>query len=373
MTCQNGSLEFTAAFNGSAVNNYLLNGSLANSYAFDGALTAASLFNGVSSSVAEFIGKVEVVCKQFSPEPPPAPGPPSGWVGFPAPSGAGNGSYHTNNSSPQSGSFVITANPSVGDDVSYSFANDTLVFTLIGLGAQIPHNTAGSLVIMPSGVPLAIRGAFGSAWEYISGTDSWTITGSETHDGDTWASCEGGPIANQDAYRFGGRDRNSGFTTNTVETYNKSLGTWSALNNFPISFQGGQATLLRYGPKAGFILVGGGATSGPTTNQRWWFYDPSTDTYEETTSSTTGTYSDSPIGNIQLLNGLCYTAGGGSTYNGSSVNMTNTFDPATETWARESTGNLPFAVDSDTASMLYYTDGTVYIIRSPTSYYGTFS
>jgi hypothetical protein len=221
---------------------------------------------------------------------------------------------------------------------------------------------------------MAIRDSFGATWLYNSGLDQWDGTGNPmVHDGSVRASCKGGFVTDREAYRFGGRTRAGGVPVNTVETFKYSDETWSALNNFPVSFMHGWAVPLITGPEQGKILVGGGATSGPTINHRCWLYNAANDTYVETTSTTSATYHDNPIGAIQLTNGLVYFAGGSSTYNGAAANKTSLYDPSDESWSVDTVGNLPFAVKGDTSSMGYHPDGTVYIIRGTGCYYGTFS
>ena len=297
-------------------------------------------------------------------------GPPASWNSFTGP-GWSSVPFHTSESKLDDGTHVLLGTVSSVDN-TFAFDPSDRSYTDIALVVEHPDNQAGELITLADGTAMAHRNTLGKTRIYTPATDSWVINGTDSgFDGSNHGCCASTVKKGRDAFTFGGRIRTSGNASSYVQSYDMATGLWEARTALPVTSESCMAIPLTVGTQKDKILVGGGGTGSSTENYRWWFYDPKLDTYTETTSSDSTTFLEQCIGTVQLTNGDVYLCGGTNTHKGTASNKTVLFDPDTETWSVDTTGNLPWAVKEDTACMTYErTTGTIYLHRSGTSYWG---
>ena len=197
-------------------------------------------------------------------------------------------------------------------------------------------NTAlgGPATLLPDGRVLVA--GVNSAELYDPATGTWSSTGPPISPTGTATLLQNGKVL-----ATGGRYSNRAL--NSAELYDPATGTWNITGNLYMAREGYTATLLPNGK----VLVAGGYGGGAITNSAE-LYNPATGTWSITGNLNAVRYFHTAT---LLRNGEVLVAGGaGGGGLDFSLESTELYDPATETWS--STGSLNTARCFHTATLL---------------------
>lgn len=291
---------------------------------------------------------------------------PSTWTSFSGPGWSGV-AFHTSDSRLSNGKYLLQGTSTVDRTDLFDESDNSYTATDPG-----PDNQAGELIRLPSGNGLSLRTVVGQTKIYDTAAGTWsaTLPGVARLDGGEFTLCRTETVGKEAVY-FCGKDRGTGNTRKWVQTFNEATETWTDQQDWPnpLNQRNMVSCYIHTGPFAGQVFVGGGGV-GSTERYEWYFWNPATDTYTQTTTNDSTTYLSDCNGVVQLGSGEIYLCGGSGTNAGSPVNRTVIFNPEDETWAVDTNNNLPWAVDNGTCNMSQGLDGTIYLHRSGTSYYG---